>query len=329
MELKPWGSINWLLPKINVNDWHVITSASFEDRCIAVVDWMRESNKIIKSSTLLHINNPDSELWSEARPYVQKNFDYLKTQLTGSGHQVINAELLGQLGSLIRADALNPESCKSVILDMTTLPKRFFLFAFKQLLNNTGVKNLVVTYAGANEYPESALCENALPPTALQAFGRVAAVREKPRMIVGVGYMPLSVEELVSQAKHAKLDFIFPFPPASPAFRRNWALLSMLMPQDIPRNTEIHRIHGMDAFEVFERLKAWGTYGDLDLLPLGPKPHALGMAMAHMRLDGHAEIIYSQPQAYRFNYSKGIAKEADGRPRIYSYCLKLNGKQLF
>jgi hypothetical protein len=93
---------------------------------------------------------------------------------------------------------------------------------------------LVVTYAAAGEYPESALCEDALPPTALQGFGRVAELRNKASMIVGVGYMPLSVEELVSQAKHAKLDFIFPFPPASPAYRRNWTLLSMLMPQDIP-----------------------------------------------------------------------------------------------
>jgi hypothetical protein len=329
MAMKPWGAMGWLLPKTNVDTWHLVTSSSFEDRCSAVVDWMQNSAENINSAAIIRITNPPSDLWTEAAPVVQKNCDYLRSQLKGTPHHVISADLLGQLGSLVRADSLNPENCKSVILDITTLPKRFFLFAFKQLVNSTAVKNLVVTYAGAGEYPESALCENALPPTALQAYGRVVAVREKPGMIVGVGYMPLSVEELVSQAKHAKLDFIFPFPPASPAYRRNWALLSMLMPEDIPRNTEIHRIHGMDAFEVFERVKAWGTYRDLDLLPLGPKPHALGMAMAHMRLDGYAEIIYSQPQAYHYNYSKGIAREPDGRPRIHAYCVKLNGKQLF
>lgn len=329
MELKPWGTIGWLLPKTKVNKWHVITSASFEDRCSATVDWMNASNQRINSSTLIHIKNPPSDLWIKAESFVQANFEKLSSELAGNEHQVINAELLGQLGSIVRADVINPDNCKSVILDITTLPKRFFLFAFKQLINSTAVKDLIVTYSGAGGYPESALCENALPPTALQAFGRIAGVSEKPGMIVGVGYMPLSVEELVSQAKHAKLDFIFPFPPASPAYRRNWALLSMLMPQDIPRNTEIHRVHGMDAFEVFERVKAWGTYRDLDLVPLGPKPHALGMAMAHMRLDGHAEIIYSQPQAYHYNYSKGIAKDSDGSPRIHAYCLKLRGKVLF
>ncbi len=329
MILKPWGSIEWILPRINIEHWHVITSASFEDRCVALVEWMHKTEKTINSSVLLRLTNPPSDLWTVAAPIVEANFNTLCQQLSGDSHHVIKADLLGQLGSLIRSESLNPDGSKSVILDITTLPKRFFLFALKQLLNSSGVDNLVVTYANANAYPESALCEDALPPTALQAYGRVEMARDQPRMIVGVGYMQLSVEELVERAKHAKLDFIFPFPPASPAFRRNWALLSMLMPNDMPRDTEIHRIHGMDAFEVFERVCAWGATRDLDLLPIGPKPHALGMAMAHMRLDGHAEIIYSQPQSYYHNYSKGIARDKNGLPRVYAYCLKLNGKQLF
>jgi hypothetical protein len=329
MKLKPWGPIEWLLPRTNISKWHVVTSSSFEDRCTALIEWMATTRNPVNSSALLRITNPPSDPWTIAKPFVEKNFDLLQKHLSGPSHHVINANLLGPLGSQIRIESLNPDGFESVLLDITTIPKRFFLFALKQLANSPIVKNLVVTYTSAKEYPESALCENALPPTALQGFGRVHAAREKPRMIVGVGYMPLSVEELLEQAKHVKLDFLFPFPPASPAFRRNWNLLSMLMPQDIPRNTEIHRIHGMDAFEVFERVLAWGENRDLDLLPLGPKPHALGMAMAYMRLDGHAELIYSQPQAYHHNYSKGIAKDELGRPRIHAYCLKLSGKQLF
>jgi len=85
----------------------------------------------------------------------------------------------------------------------------------------------------------------------------------------------------------------------------------------------------MDAFEVFERVKAWGDGHIIDLLPIGPKPHTLGMAMAYLRLNGYAEITYSQPQAYRYNYSRGIAMNSEGKPHILAYCLKLGGRQLF
>ncbi len=329
MTLKPWGTIGWLLPRIGVEHWHLVTSSSFEDRCHGLTEWMLAQNRPIDSSVLLRITNPPSEFWEKAAPIVEQNFGVMQRHLTGPRHHVINAQLLSQLGALCTADSLNPEQSESVILDISTLPKRFFLFAFKQLVNSAKVRNLVVIYSRAHEYPESALCENALPPAALQGFGRIEASIEKPRMIVGVGYVALSVEELLDTAKYSTLDFIFPFPPASPAFRRNWDLLSMLMPNDIPRETEIHRIHGMDAFAVFERTLAWGQDRDLDLLPLGPKPHALGMAMAYMRLDGRAELIYSQPQAYHYNYSRGISKDENGHPQIFAYCLKRNGTPLF
>jgi hypothetical protein len=329
MNLKPWGPADWLLPRINVDKWHVITSTSFEDRCLALVDWMSLKELSISSSLLIRIKNPPSDEWSKASSRVDENYQLLTNKLQGTPHSTVEAELLGNLGSFIPLNVLNVDNANSVILDITTLPKRFFLFALKLLLSSDSVKNLVVTYARADRYPEASLCEDALPPTALPGFGRVNSVVELPRMIVGVGYMPLSVEDLLDKAKHSKLDFIFPFPPASPAFRRSWGLLSMLMPADFPRNTEIHRIHGMDAFEVFEQVYAWGRDRDLDLIPLGPKPHALGMGMAYLKLGGRAELLYSQPQVYRHDYSSGVAKDIKGSPIIYSYCLKHAGKQLF
>ncbi|MPM12853.1 hypothetical protein SDC9_59207 [bioreactor metagenome] len=101
------------------------------------------------------------------------------------------------------------------------------------------------------------------------------------------------------------------------------------MPEDMPRDTEIHRIDGMDAFEVCERLEVYGEDFDLNLVPLGPKPHALGMAMAYMKLGGRAEIIYAQPRAYVSNYSVGISRQENGHPDIVGYCLKWRGRQTF
>jgi hypothetical protein len=330
MSIKPWGPINWLLPKLGVARWHIITSASFEDRCVALADWLAFHRCQINSSTLFRLINPPSKEWSKASPLVEANFNNLRECLGGHKLHIIETGLLDQLGPVINIGSLNPELHDSVILDITTLPKRFFLLAFKQLINSPAVQNLLVTYAPALSYPEKALFANALPPSALPGFGRVEITENTKRMCVGVGYTALSVEGLMEEARHKRLDFIFPFPPASPAFRRNWALLSMLMPSDpLPNDTEIHRIHGMDAFEVFERARAWGQYADLDLLPLGPKPHALGMAMAQMRLDGRAELIYAQPQTYRADYSRGVVQDNEGAPLVYAYCLKRNGACLF
>jgi len=332
MAVRAWGPARWLLPKVGGNNWHLITSSSFEDRCIAVPEWVASTKQSIRSATLIKITNPKSLQWEEGKPLVDQNFGKLLECLTGLSITSLPVDLLSPMSVLIKDDPIGEKSSESVILDITTLPKRFFLFALKRLMESSAVKNLVVTYARARLYPEIPLCENALPPTALQGFGRLEPLGENARMVVGVGYVPLSVSELLEQAKHFKLDFVFPFPPASPAFRRNWKLLSMLLPEgEIPRNTEIHRIHAMDAFEVFDRIMSWTQQGrpDIDMIPLGPKPHALGMAMAYMRLQGRAELIYSQPQAYGAKYSEGIAKDAQGNSEIIAYCLKRNGAALF
>jgi hypothetical protein len=329
MRIYPWGPLEWLLEKTDAQAWHLITSASFEERCIGVTQWLRLMKVKVNSSVLLKIENPQSDQWVDGKRIVEENFGFMRTVLSGAFHTTVETPLLAQPGQTIRLGAINPENFESVILDISTMPKRFFMFAFKQLMNSARVRDLIITYAQAREYPETALCMNALPPAALQGYGRVSSGNGDTRMIVGVGYMPLSVEELLEQAKHTKLDFLFPFPPASPAFRRNWSLLSMLMPDDIPRNTEIHRIHSMDAFEVARRVQAWGTNTCLDLIPLGPKPHALGMAMAHLRLNETAEIIYSQPQAYSPYYSKGIVRDEKDRPKVTGYYLKRKGRPLF
>lgn len=329
MKLKPWGPIGWLLGKVEHTKWHIITSASFEDRCLSLVEWMQINNQTITSATLIRIENPPSLLWNDAKPKVLTNLDSLIQHLPQDRLEVLDTELNAPLSVNFNDGLLGVAATDTVILDITTLPKRLFLFALKRLLASPKVKDLVVSYGRAKTYPELALCEDALPPSALPGFGRIESSDASPRLVVGVGYVALSVEDMLEKAKHQKLDYIFPFPPASPAFRRNWTLLSRLIPADFPRTTEIHRIYGMDAFEVFEKTFAWGQGRNLDMLPLGPKPHALGMAMAYMRLGGTAELIYAQPQAYRSDYSTGIPKDDSGNPEIFAYYLKRDGSLLF
>lgn len=329
--MKPWGKLSWLLSHTGHREWHFITSSSFEARCLSAATRLLSTGTTIHSAVVYAIENPPSADWKLSVDLVRANYDALLQKFGGERTSTLRIKLLDSPGAVSKNVDINPERARAVILDITTLPKKFFLFAFKQLMTDPTVKDLVVCYSRAKEYPETALCSNPMPPAALVGFGRTDELKQNKlsRVVVGVGYMPLSVESLVEQAKTEKLDFIFPFPPGSPAFRRNWDLLTLLMPDDPSHATRLHRVQGMDAFEVFERLYSWGKNHESTFLPLGPKPHALGMAMAYMRLDGLAEIVYSQPLAYVSNYSTGVPVDTDGLPQVEGYCLKYDGRSMF
>jgi hypothetical protein len=325
---RPWGQLNWLHAKIGGTGWHLVTSSSFEDRAIALSEWAKTKAGNFSSSSVFRITNPSSTSWDEAQPKVDANLKVISDLLGDLKSQTFDISLLDSPSFAMSWDALVPTGVQSVVLDVTTMPKRFFLFAVKRLIESNAVQNLVVCYCQALRYPEIPLCGDAMPPGTMQGFARVDNPRDERKLVLGVGYVALSVDELLGSTK-SKIDFLFPFPPASPAFRRNWKLLSLLMPQDLPSNTEIYRVDGTDAFEVCSKLVALGKVVDLDLIPLGPKPHALGMAMACIALDGTAEIIYSQPRVYDVNYSSGISRDSDGRANVLGYCLKRNGRRTF
>jgi hypothetical protein len=209
------------------------------------------------------------------------------------------------------------------MLDISTMPKRVFLFLVKRLLSSPNVQDLIVCYARAERYKEGHLTEDAEPPAALPGYARVAEPSGEATLIVGVGYTAFNLGELLQQARGNDLKFLFPFPPGSPAFRRNWRLLHELLP-NIPIKTEIQRLHAMDMFAALDWISTVGQQakGRVNLIPLGPKPHALAMALAHRKIGDTAEILYSQPHTYHPEYSHGIAKTRDGLPDILAYCLR-------
>ena len=328
IQLKPWGPIEWLLPQTNETTWHFIGCNSFEDRCTAVLEWLYLKNHKIKSSSIFKITNPPSKNWDDSQEKIESNFSTFLKYAGTPGFFSVEANLLDPPRIHSIKSKENRQS-DSVILDISTFPKRFFLNIFQNIINDKSIKNIIITYSKAQTYPEFALCENALPLASLPGYARTDFVKNENRIFIGVGYVALSIENLMEDAKSSKLDFIFPFPPASPAYRRNWALLNMLMPDDVPQKTDIHRIDGMDAFEVCSKLTSWGKESAITMIPLGPKPHALGMAMAHIKLNEQSEILYAQPQSYLSNYSTGISRDKSGNPKILAYCLKWNGNQTF
>jgi len=323
-KINPWGNIEWLLPKIGVTEWKGIFCASFEPRCTAVADWLFEKN-YLADSFCLRISDPENRFSQEIKKITDVHESFLKKHLDNRV-DVISEHLLAEPSVWYKMiNEMASEDEVSILLDVSSIPKRIFLFAVKRLMSLPNVKDLVICYTRPEGYKEGQFTEDAEPPAALPGFGRISQSSGDSTVIVSVGYMAFNLAELLEQNRGKSAKFIFPFPPGSPGFRRSWKLLHELAPA-LEGQTEIKRIHAMDMFAALDwiRITCRETTHNIDLIPLGPKPHALAMALAFPEFAERSEILYSQPRLYHPKYSYGVSRSPKGVPDITAYCLKRN-----
>ncbi len=322
----PWSPLRWILPKISVENWTLVGGASFEDRCTAIATSLPAVARIA-ASFFLRIDDPPSRFSREIATLTERNLEIVKTLLPAVN--VHRESLRAEPSKWVPIAAQIAAQSGSIVIDISTLPKRVWLFLIKRFLDSPTVTDLVVCYTRPQLYPEGPLTQDALPVESIPGHGRIIAA-PTPTLVVGIGYVAFNVNELVEQSGNSKLKFIFPFPPGSPAFRRNWKLVDQLMP-DARIPLEIRRIHAMDMFAALSWLRTVGSEcsGMLDMVALGPKPHALAMGLAYRGMRGKAQVLYSQPLIYRPDYSKGIGVNSDGSAASFGYCLRRGGTDLF
>jgi hypothetical protein len=226
-------------------------------------------------------------------------------------------------------------SGESVILDITAMPKRWFFPLVKLLSRNAGVRNLVATYASAESYSRT-LSSNPEPLRALPGFGSDDARLEHETAIIGVGFEPLGLNDLYSQHKIDKVRYLFPFPPGPPGFHRNWRFLRtlerLILNRDAVQDDRWH-IDMYDCSATFEALLKVTRNGEATsvLAPYGPKTTSLAMCLFAnaVELAGcpQVPVYYAQPKRYDIDYSTGV--KTVGRADIQSYCIKIDGKNLY
>jgi len=321
--IRPWGTIDWLFPKLKRKHWDLISCVSFEERSTALAEWCATRRVSPNTVLLLRIRDPVSRFTEE----IEKRTDSNEVRL----REVFPKAFIHTDDLLAHSSAWNSvlsqkvANTTSVLLDISTLPKRVFLFLVKRLLAREEVENLVVCYSRAKTYPEGPLTQDSDPVEALPGYARISE-GTATSLVVGVGYVAFDINQLIEQVKAVNLHFLFPFPPGSPAFRRNWRLIRQLTP-DAPIALEIQRIHAMDMFAALDWLKRVGadSDGQIGMVALGPKPHSLAMGLASLTLGEGSQVMYSQPKIYHPDYSMGVAMKGLDQPEIYAYCLKRNG----
>jgi hypothetical protein len=314
--------------------WGIVGSLGTEDRCAATVSAL-DANRL-RHRRFLRILDADTPV---TEPFAEKH-EAMRRTLVRAGctdGAFADVPLLAPIDVMReQVDGFVEAAGENIILDITTMPKRWFFPLVKILSRSAGVRNLLVTYASAESYGPT-LSSNPEPLRALPGFGSDDARLEHETAIVGIGFEPLGLDELYKQHKIDKVRYLFPFPPGPPGFHRNWRFVRTL--ERLIRNREADQddrwhIDMYDCSATFEALLRVTRNGQATsvLAPYGPKTTSLAMCLFATAADSvgcpQVPVYYAQPKRYDINYSTGV-KTVGGRADIQAYCIRIGGRNLY
>lgn len=337
---RPFGPLQWTLGNLKqVKKWSLIGTVSPEDRCLSVLSQLDDDNKLEKAE-FIRIDPSQRKGNPKFRERFTKKLNSKQKaamKIADKKLSVHQAEILCSEGELIQLFTEAVTACtENLIIDISAMPKRFFIPLVTRAVEMRKLKNLVVTYTTPEKHGQS-LAEDPQPWNSLPMFGAASSRDVKDvKLIVAVGYLPLRLSEKVDGHKFnaSNVELLLPFPSIHPGFRKNWEFVAHIK-QQIPnlRSSSIKRVSTNNMPLAFEKIVGITDFRNTQcvLAPFGPKPISLAMCLygiACRNNDLPIEIGYTQPQVYADDYSSGIAMK-DQLPDTTAYCVMMNGKNLY
>lgn len=335
-QFRPWGMFDEIMRSQVGGHWALLACASVEARCTTVFSCM-QAKGILGPQLIFEIEDP----LSISTPQIEQLTAQNRAIIQGLGfvdQEFVEVGLTAAFRNFEKPirEFLNKIGQQNLIIDITSLPKKVYFFLTKLLFQNpAGPRNVVFTYAEPERYSDEPLAANPDPWEALPGFlisPRDESVRS---VVVGIGYEPLGLPDLVDSGRfdEAQMTFLFPFPAQSDRVSRNWRFIRGIFPNADSNRLSIKRVDGINVPEVFQTLSSLGEGGEqsLTLAPFGPKSVSLAMALYAARYatpPNQTGVYYTQPTYYNPNYSYGI-KEVNGIPVLNTYCAKLHGHFLY
>lgn len=331
---RPSGPLRWAIAKLpTCNSWDVIGALAAEPRANEVVTELELLGKL-RSAQLLHIIDEPSEFQLLSQKACKKNRDALSCKLS-SELQVFDAELFFDVDELEAIfSKLESSIGASVILDITSLPKRFFFYLVRRLRSSAAVQNLLVTYAIPLGYGKK-MHKNPGGWMPLPSFGSEESISSKPMLVISVGFHHLKLFELIRDRTPKPVRLIMPFPSMPPGFAQNWEFVRYIHEQGVELHArDVRRVDPYSLSLAFDHLRSQCTGHDTELIlaPFGPKPISLAMALyALTREDAGLPVTvgYTQPIAYSNEYSHAVRHDVNGNPVVHAYCVKLSGNLIY
>jgi hypothetical protein len=323
----PWGTLAEMRSIfLGHKDFAIVGCLSFEERCLAVPKRLRSGS--CRWVDLLEIRSPEDafpDYSTEAEARVESNRSKLGS--IGVEFESSPAYLIATEDEMLHAlDGYESrEASETIVLDITSLPKRFFCFFLKRMLLRGAFRNVIATYTvpGSAGYATGHLAEDPMDYDYLPGFAGPLVPRGGT-LVISVGFESLSIRSLLElyADRREATRIILPFPTGAGSMRRGWdTLKQMVSDAKYVNRNNVEAIAAWDAEQVYRTLDRWGEDSDgLTLAPFGPKPHSLGMALYAVKND--VGVYYTQPKSYSPDYTRGMGN-------TWAYVVKWAGVPCF
>lgn len=322
----PWGLLNDIHEAFIQNvPFSVVGTLGTEDRCTVVPCILSAAN--CRAVHLLQVNDPPGlypDFADVSTHKMQQNSATLAQADIQS--EPLVADLLASDDTILQVvrHLQQQVSGVPVIVDISSMPKRFFCLLLKLFMLSDDVPSIIATYTSIPPQRGYAQGRLALDPRQADHLPGFAGSYESiSGIVVSVGFEPLRLESLFDIFSDDTNDirFIIPCPPGGSGSSRSWHTLMQVAKQRERDALEFEVISAWDAELVFEQIERWkADLGRLALAPFGPKPHTLGMMLSG--LHSGLGLYYTQPQVYDPNYSVGHGP-------TYAYVIKWDGVACF
>ncbi len=327
MKYRPWGPVDWALSLSSQKPWRFVGAIGTEERSLTSWEHMKGLG-VVASEHFAEIQDIDSDKYRDRTRVALEARRARFTHSGGSQAQVERMELMAEL-FLVNAFARRAEAAAtSIVLDITSFPKRFFFPILRMLAGNPGVQNLLVTYTSPASYApdDEPLYEDIEPWRVLPGFGGTAT--SGAQWVVSVGFLVESLRMYIGSAQDEKMKLLIPFPAPLAALRRTWESVANLERDQKDGRFEKFRVETLDMSAAFDRIRqlAGNPEKPLAFAPFGPKPTSAAMCLYAMQRG--SSVHYPQPTVYHPEYSRGI-RNNDPAAAVSAYWVKHEGENLY
>lgn len=326
MKYRPWGSIGSVLSLTDSKTWHLIGAIGTEERSLCAWREMRRLG-CIQGEFFAEVHDVDSDKYRDRnqRALATRRDEF--NQSGGSPAGISKFELMAELFQIAQFANLAAQAGPSIVLDVTSFPKRYFFPILRALVKKTSVRNLLVTYTSPASYADDApLYENIESWKTLPGFGGTGGKTDA--WVVSVGFLIESLRHYVVDHPQEKMNVLIPFPAPLSALRRTWSSVANLEQGILDGRFAKFRVDTLDLSAAFDRIVSLGMNParELAFAPFGPKPTSVAMCL--YALQKESSVHYAQPTVYHPDYSCGV-KNSDPETAISAYWIKHEGEFLY
>ena len=297
---------------------------SFEERCRCVPAMFVGSGQCTRTLLFEIADPPDA--FPDFSTEIRAKTDESSRRLTELGvkFRIIRGPLLAMEDDLLGyMDYLYPQRGEGIlVIDITSLPKRYFCFVIKRLIRDARVRGVVATYTSPADgiYGEGHVAQDPVSCDHLPGF--TGPLHEKSdNLVVSLGFELLGLRSLVEMYHYSsrRMRLLLPMPTGVAPISRQWSAVKEFCDnthRKLDRNN-LEIVATWDVEQAFRTMHRWNGHSDgLSLAPFGPKPHSLAMMLFALKYG--SGMYYSQPKSYSLNYSFGTGVS-------WAYVLKWDG----